>query len=375
MAPASAADAAAGPVTPARPARTRFQTLRWPIMIGVVVLALFIGLIVYLTGGRYEATDDSSVQGARVNVAASVSGRVVELLVRDNQVVKQGDVLFRIDGRPFQVAYANANAALAGARAQIESLKATYKQRLAGVQAAQDSLTYLEGEAVRQKALVAAGTATQSQAAQAQDAANQARQKLASAQQDAASTLAALGGDANAPTAQNPTVMQAAAQLASAGLNQSYIDVLASQDGVVTKVDQLQVGDYVNAGAPVFSLVSTHVWIEAEFKENQLEYMRAGQHAKVKIDAYPDTKFDATVQAISPGTGSSFSLLPPENATGNWVKVTQRVPVRLEFTPRPDVPLEAGLSANVTVDTTHHRTLFGGNHPPRDASKDMGAPR
>ena len=344
-------------------------------MIGVVVLALFIGLIVYLTGGRYESTDDSSVQGARVNVAASVSGRVVELLVHDNQVVKQGDVLFRIDGRPFQVAYANANAALAGARAQVESLKATYKQRLAGVQAAQDSLTYLEGEAARQKALVAAGTATQSQAAQAQDAANQARQKLASAQQDAASTLAALGGDANAPTAQNPTVMQAAAQLASAGLNQSYIDVVAPQDGVVTKVDQLQVGDYINAGAPVFSLVSTHVWIEAEFKENQLEYMRAGQHAKVKIDAYPDTKFDATVQAISPGTGSSFSLLPPENATGNWVKVTQRVPVRLEFTPRPDVPLEAGLSANVTVDTNHHRTLFGGAHPPRDTSKDMGEPR
>ena len=375
MAPASAADAAAGPVTPARPARTRFQRLRWPIMIGVVVLALFIGLIVYLTGGRYEATDDSSVQGARVNVAASVSGRVVELLVRDNQVVHQGDVLFRIDGRPFQVAYANANAALAGARAQVESMKATYKQRLAGVKAAQDSLNYLEGEAVRQKALVAAGTATQSQAAQAQDAANQAKQKLASAQQDAASTLAALGGDANAPTAQNPTVMQAAAQLASAGLNQSYIDVIAPQDGVVTKVDQLQVGDYINAGAPVFSLVSTHVWIEAEFKENQLEYMRAGQHAKVKIDAYPDTRFDATVQAISPGTGSSFSLLPPENATGNWVKVTQRVPVRLEFTPRPDVPLESGLSANVTVDTTHHRTLFGGNHPQRDTSKDMGAPR
>ena len=143
----------------------------------------------------------------------------------------------------------------------------------------------------------------------------------------------------------------------------------------MTKVDQLQVGDYINAGAPVFSLVSTHVWIEAEFKENQLEYMRAGQHAKVKIDAYPDTRFDATVQAISPGTGSSFSLLPPENATGNWVKVTQRVPVRLEFTPRPDVPLESGLSANVTVDTTHHRTLFGGNHPQRDTSKDMGAPR
>jgi membrane fusion protein, multidrug efflux system len=373
MASETPVEAIAAPMMSARGARSHLQRYRWPIMIGVVALALLIGLVVYLTGGRYEATDDSSVQGARVNVAASISGRVVELLVRDNQFVHQGDVLFRLDGRPYQAAYAQANAALAAATSQVEAMKATYRQRQADVKAAQDSLAYLEGEAVRQKALVAAGTATGSQAASAADASNQARQKLAAVQQEAASALAALGGDADAPTARNPTVMQAAAQLATAGLNQSYIDVLAPQDGVVTKVDQLQVGDYITGGAPVFSLVSPHIWIEAEFKENQLEYMRPGQHAKVKIDAYPDTRFDAKVEAISPGTGSSFSLLPPENATGNWVKVTQRVPVRLEFTPRPDVPLEAGLSASVTVDTNHHRSLFGGNHPQRQAT--IGEPR
>ena len=367
MSSTNAVDAGAGAPTPPPSMRGRFQRLRWPIMIGVVVLALLIGLVVYLTGGRYESTDDSSIQGARVNVAASISGRVVEVLVKDNQMVHQGDVLFRLDGRPYQTAYAQANAALAASRAQVESMKATYRQRQADVKAAQDSLSYLQGEATRQKALVAAGTATGSQAAAAADQAVQAQQKLADAQQQAAAALASLGGSADAPTDKHPTVMQAAAQLASAGLNQSYIDVLAPQDGVVTKVDQLQVGDYINAGSPVFALVSTHVWIEAEFKENQLEYMRPGQTAKVKIDAYPDTKFDAKVQAISPGTGSSFSLLPPENATGNWVKVTQRVPVRLEFTPRPDVPLEAGLSASVTVDTTHHRHLFGGNRPPAAA--------
>jgi membrane fusion protein (multidrug efflux system) len=375
MPSATAVDASAGLSAPSsRGTRARISALRWPIMIGVVALAVLIGVVVYLTGGRYESTDDSSIQGARVNVAASISGRVVELLVRDNQFVHQGDVIFRLDGRPYQAAYAQANAALAAAKAQTESMKATYRQRQADVQAAQDSLTYLEGEAVRQKALVAAGTATQSQAASAVDAANQARQKLAAAQQQAASALAALGGSADAPTSQNPTVMQAAAELATAGLNQSYIDVLAPQDGVVTKVDQLQVGDYITAGAPVFSLVSPHIWIEAEFKENQLEYMRPGQHAKVKIDAYPDTRFDAKIEAISPGTGSSFSLLPPENATGNWVKVTQRVPVRLEFTPRPDVPLEAGLSASVTVDTSHHRSLFGGG-PAKASSRNLGQPR
>jgi membrane fusion protein (multidrug efflux system) len=261
-----------------------------------------------------------------------------------------------------------ANAALAGARAQVESMKATYQQRLADVQAAKDSLAYLTGEAERQKALVAAGTATQAQATDLASQADQARQKLAAAEQAAAASLASLGGDANAPTDRHPEVQQYAAQVASASLNQSYIDVVAPQDGVVTKVDELQVGNYINVGAPVFSLISSHIWIEAEFKENQLEYMRPGQKAKVKIDAYPDTKFDATVTAISPGTGSSFSLLPAENATGNWVKVTQRVPVRLEFTPRPDVPLEAGLSASVTVDTNHHRHLFGGGRPPPAAA-------
>ena len=368
------AQAIAEPMMSVRGARSHLQRYRWPIMIGVVAVALLFGLVVYLTGGRYESTDDSSVQGARVNVAASISGRVVELLVRDNQFVHQGEILFRLDGRPYQAAYAQANAALAAARAQVESMKASYLQHETDVKAAQDSLTYLQGEAARQKALVAAGTATQAQAAAAADQVDQARQKLAAAQQAAAAAQAALGGDASAPASRNPTVMQAAAQLATAGLNQTYVDVLAPQDGVVTKVDQLQIGDYITAGAPVFSLVSPHIWIEAEFKENQLEYMRPGQTAKVKIDAYPDTRFDAKVEAISPGTGSSFSLLPPENATGNWVKVTQRVPVRLEFTPRPDVPLEAGLSASVTVDTNHHRSLFGGA-PARASSRNLGQPR
>jgi membrane fusion protein (multidrug efflux system) len=132
---------------------------------------------------------------------------------------------------------------------------------------------------------------------------------------------------------------------------------------VVTKVDQLQVGDYINAATPVFSLVSNRLWVEANFKENQLEYMRAGQTATIKIDAFPHTTFKARVVAVSPGTGSSFSLLPPENATGNWVKVTQRVPVRVEFVGAPEVPLQPGLSASVSVDTTHHRTLFSDSGP------------
>jgi membrane fusion protein (multidrug efflux system) len=189
--------------------------------------------------------------------------------------------------------------------------------------------------------------------------ADQAARQVEAQRQAVANALTALDGDPNLPIERHPMVLQARARLSAAGLNRSYVDVAALQDGIVTKVDQLQVGDYVNASTPVFSLVSPNVWIEANFKENQLEYMRAGQSAQVRVDAYPDRRFKARIESISPGTGSSFSLLPAENATGNWVKVTQRVPVRVVFDGDPGVPMPAGLSVSVKVDTTHKRTLGG----------------
>lgn len=335
------------------------QRLRWPLMIGVVVLACLVGLYVYLTGGRYQSTDDAQVGGARVSIAPSISGRVVELDVRDNQLVKAGQLLFRLDPRPFQTAYDQAAANLASARLQVDQLKANYRQREADVKDAQAAVAYAQIDARRQAALVTAGTATAAQLDQAQSQLDQARQRLDAAKQAAAAALAALGGNADVAPDQHPLVQQAQAQVARARLDQSYVDVVAPQEGIVTKVDQLQVGDYINTGAPVFSLVSDRLWIDANFKENQLEYMRAGEPAKVRLDAYPDRRFDAVVQAITPGTGSSFSLLPAENATGNWVKVTQRVPVRIVFTRTPDVPMPPGLSATVTVDTGHKRHLFG----------------
>ena len=334
----------------------------------VVLLALVGGLVAYLTGGRFESTDDAAVQGARVSVSSSIPGRVMHVMVHENQMVHAGDVLFQLDGRQYQMAYDEAQANLAGMRAQVEGLKATYRQRQADVKAAESSLAYLESEAHRQKVLVEAGTASQAQADQAKNQADQARQQLAATREQLANAQAALGGDANGPTDKQPGVMQALARLGNAQINRSYIDVVASQDGVVTKVDQLQEGDYINAATPVFQLVSNRLWVEANFKENQLEYMRAGQTATIKIDAYPHTKFKAKVVAISPGTGSSFSLLPPENATGNWVKVTQRVPVRVEFEGAPEVPLQPGLSCSVTVDTTHKRSLTGETGPRAQAS-------
>jgi membrane fusion protein (multidrug efflux system) len=374
MSPPDSSEPPSGPATPVRPGfapeserpvrgRSFLQRARLPIMGAVVLVALIVGLLIYLTGGRYESTDDAAVQGARVSVSSSIAGRVVTVNVHENQLVHAGDVLFQLDGRSYQMAYNEAQANLAGQRAQVEGLKATYRQRQADLKAAQDSLAYLESEARRQKLLVAAGTASQSQADQAQNMADQARQQVIAAREQGANALAALGGVADGPTDKQPGVMQALARLGNADVNRSYISVVAPQDGVVTKVDQLQVGDYINAATPVFSLVSNRLWVEANFKENQLEYMRAGQDATIRIDAFPHARFKARVVAISPGTGSSFSLLPPENATGNWVKVTQRVPVRVEFVGAPEVPLQPGLSCQVKVDTNHHRSLSGESGP------------
>ena len=349
------------PTAPAPRPKGWLRRLRWPIMIGAVVLVLIVGLFVYLTGGRFESTDDAEIQSGRVSVSSSISGRVLSVNVHEGQFVKAGDVLFRIDARPFQAAYDEAQANVQAARLQVQGLKAAYGQHQADLKAAQDNLAYLQGETKRQRALVAAGTGTEAQVAQMAAQADQALRQVDAQREQLANALAALGGNPDMAVDQHPLVLQALARASGAGLNRGYVDVTALQDGTVTKVDQLQVGDTVNANAPLFTLVPPQIWIEAEFKENQLEYMRVGDTATVKIDAYPDRRFKAQVQSISPGTGSSFSLLPPENATGNWVKVTQRVPIRLVFTDKVDAPLEAGLSATVTVDTLHKRHLGGGD--------------
>ncbi|HEX4198616.1 MAG TPA: HlyD family secretion protein [Caulobacteraceae bacterium] len=351
--------AAAEEIVSPPPSSGWLRRLRWPLMIGAVALVLVVGFFVYLTGGRYQSTDDAQVVGARVQVSSTISGRVVTVAVHEGQLVHAGQLLFQLDGRPYQQALAEAQANLAQARLNVEALKTTYQQRVADLKAAQDSAAYLNGEAARQRALVAAGVATAAQAAQAENQAVQAHSQIAAAQAQVANALAPLNGNPNLAVDDAPTVKEAAARVGTAAINQGYVDVVASQEGVVTKVDQLQVGDYINASQPVFSLVSPHFWVEANFKENQLEYMRPGQSATLKLDAYPHLLLPMRVSSISPGTGSSFSLLPAENATGNWVKVTQRVPVRLDFVRMPDIALASGLSATVKVDTGHVRHLFG----------------
>ncbi len=347
-------------VTTAEAQRDWRQRLRLPLMVGVPVLAGILGGALYLSGGRYVSTDDAYVQAARVSVSSDVPGRVVEVDVQDNQSVKAGQILFKLDDRPYRIAVEDAEARLAAAQLKIDAEKATYRQKRADLLAMQDTLEYQSREFERQKRLLASGIASQSQYDQAAHALQIARQQVTATEQQIAAALADLGGNAEIAPNRHPLVQQAQAALDRAKLNLSYTVVAAPEDGMVTKVEQLQVGDYVNTAQPLFSLISTsRIWVEANFKETELTHMRPGQTATIDIDTYPDRQFNARVTSLSPGTGSAFSLLPPENASGNWVKVVQRLPVRLQLDRLPpNAPLRAGMSADVEVDTQHRRALL-----------------
>ena len=335
----------------AAPARTRRERLRLPLMWGLPLLMAAGGLYWYLTTGRYQSTEDAYLRAAEVAISANVSGRVSEVDVRDNQQVHRGQTLFRFDDRPFRIAVEAARARLQGARLQVASLQADYRQRLVGLRSAQSALAYAEREYRRASHLLASGIASQSQVDRALLARSEAQQSVAAAQQQITAALAKLGGQPDIAVNEHPLVQQAQAALDRAALDLSYATVSAPSDGIVTGVEHLQVGSYLQAATPAFVLVSSRdVWVEADFKEDQLAHMRPGDPATVKIDAYPGRTFRAVVASITPGTGSQFSVLPPENATGNWVKVVQRLDVRLRL--EGSLPaVRSGLSANVTVDT------------------------
>jgi membrane fusion protein (multidrug efflux system) len=344
------------------PTRTeRLAALRAPLMIGGVAVVALAAAFVYLTGGRYESTDDSYVHAAGVDVSANIAGRVVEVDVKEGQRVKAGDVLFRLDPAPYDIAISAAQAQVADARQQLEAQLATYKQRQVDLENAQNLSAYAERERVRNKALLAAGAVSQAEYDQAVRQADAAKLGIGTSQASEAEALAALGGRADESVDAHATVRQANAALARAELNKEWTFIRAPQDGRVTKVEQLQVGDYINAAAPTFHLVTGQPWIEANFKENQLRHMRVGQPVAVKIDAYSGFKCSGHVSSIAPATDQTFSLLPSENASGNWVKVVQRLPVRIGFSCNPAMEPAAGLSSVVKVDTGYKRRLFGPN--------------
>ena len=337
----------------------RRARLRWLLMGGGTVLLVLAGLWYYFTAGRYVSTDDAAVRAARIPISANVAGRVEEVAVHENQLVHRGELLFRLDARPFEIQVEETAAKLAQARLEIQAAEASYRQQLAERDAARDTLAYQQRELERQQRLVQSGITSRAQLEQAQHTLAISQQQLTGTDQHLMQLRAMLGGKPGAPIDEHPSVLQAQAALDRARLELSYTTVTAPDDGIVALVEQLQVGSYITAATEVFTLVSTRdVWVEANFKEDQLEHMRPGQHAKLHIDTYPGQSFNATVVSLSPGTGAQFSVLPAENATGNWVKVVQRVPVRLAFADqnRPaNKMLQSGLSVGVEVDTQFHR--------------------
>jgi len=339
-----------------RSSRPLRQRLRLPLMLAGPIVVLIGASWWYLTSGRIVSTDDAYVQAARTMVSTDISGRVVAIAVHDNERVTQGQLLFQLDDRPYRIAVEDATAQLAAARLQVTALKATYRQKSADSAGAEETLSYQQREFERQRQLASSGVASRAVFDQVQNAVAVARQRVASTQSDIANILAQLGGNPDIPVEQHPSVQRAQAALDKAELDLSYTTVHAHESGIVTKVEQLQLGSYVTASTPVFAIVSDRIWIEANFKETELTHMRAGQSATVEIDTYPGVEFAAKIVSLSPGTSLTFSLLPPENATGNWVKVVQRLPVRLALERYdPDLLLHAGLSVSVDVDTQYRR--------------------
>lgn len=336
----------------------RRKIIRW-IFLGLGPLALIaVGLYAYLAGGRYVSTDDAFIKADKIQVSADVAGRVVGVPVIENQHVKEGDALFRIDDEPFRLALAAAQAKLQSARNEIEALKADYRQKLADLRRSEDTVAYSQRVVERNRGLTAKGFVT----AQALDDAQhnlQVAQAMANADRQAiAHDVAALGGNPDLPVEQQAAYLQAKAALDQVALDLRHTIVPAPTDGIVSNVT-LRAGDYVQTGQPIFALVpSDRLWVDANFKETELTHVATGQHATVRVDTYPGQKFDAVVESIAPASGSEFALLPPQNASGNWVKVVQRIPVRLRIEQYDGQSvLRAGMSVDAEIDTGHKRTI------------------
>ncbi|MFT8243639.1 HlyD family secretion protein [Roseomonas sp. BN140053] len=365
-APAESRPAAAPP--PAAP-RPRRRWLRRTLLLLGPVLVLAGGVALYLTGGRTVSTDNAYVRADKLNVATDVSGIVSAIAVRDNQRVERGQVLFRLDQEPFRIALAGAEADLGNVRNEIATLQATYRQSLAQVAQARTDIEFTTTNFGRQQELTRRGIAAQATFDQARRELDQARDRVTVAQRQAEATLAQLGGRAEGTAEQNPRFLAAQARVDSARRDLNRTVVTAPMAGIVTNVNALQVGQYLPAAQPGFSLVSTeHAWIEANPKETDLTYLLPGNPATVTVDTYPGREWHARVDSISPATGAEFSVLPAQNSSGNWVKVVQRIPIRLEIETPPDAPpLRAGMSVDVAVDTGHTRSLAGLMHDLRQA--------
>ncbi|MGE4481880.1 HlyD family secretion protein [Acidocella sp.] len=350
-----------GGQSPAREDKaTRWRArLRPVLMIGGIVLVAVVSLVVWLTGGRYVYTDDSYVNAAKVSLSTDVTGLVGDVYVKDNQHVSAGQLLFSLEPRSFAIAVAAARAQLAQVVQDINGAKHGYQMAQAQIAAQQALVEDDQSNLDRYAAVVKTGGATRAQYDNARFALQGDQAKLKQMQAAAGQQLAKLSGNPEIDPKQTPQYLAALANLNQALLNQQHSIVRAPYAGTVTKVEQLQPGMMLPAGTAAFGLVSgTDIYITAQPKENQMTWVRPGQSVRITVDTYPGQHWKGEVQSIAPVTGSEFSVLPAQNSSGNWVKVVQRIPVRIEILSGPkDMPLRAGMSVEVSIDTHHHRHL------------------
>ena len=318
------------------------------------------GGVYYATSGRHVETENAYVKAEHILISPDIDGRIVKVFVQENQFVKGDEPLFQIDTWPYQLELEKVDAELAAVKFDVSAYRAAYRQAKAELEVAKRDAKYLQAEYKRRQKLAARSILPKAELDDFRHQWQMSRQQIGALQQKIAQTIANLGGEEDLAAEEHPRYKRLLAERNKALLDLERAVVRAPGQGVVSNVD-MQIGEYVEEGKPVFSLMSTTgLWVEANLKETQLTHVRVGQNVKITVDAYPGHEWIAAVASMSPGTGAEFSLLPPQNATGNWVKVVQRVPVRIEIVPDPDGPvLRAGMSVTASIDTGYERPLPG----------------
>jgi membrane fusion protein (multidrug efflux system) len=357
--PTADTDTETDAASPGRTARTPRRWVRLLLMVVVPLLAGAVGMGVWLGGGRHIETDNAYVKADKIPVSAEIAGTVRTVLVRENQTVPAGTPLFRLDDAPLRVALARAEAGLAQARTDVAALRAGYRTKQAEIALARTRQSFAQRDEDRHADLAARQFISAARLDEVRQLTQLAAQQVIAVEQELGRIAESLGGGPSVPTDRHPAVMSARAELMRAQLDLARVEVRAPVAGTVSRPPKP--GQYLAAGATALALVADgEPWIEANFTETDLAGIRAGQPVTVHIDTYPDRTWTGVVDSVSPATGAEFSVIPPQNATGNWIKVTQRVAVRIRIDPQPDAPaLRAGLSARVAIETGQRRTIGG----------------